>query len=155
MLPTKFIPIYFFHAFSGLLRVILTSTGAAVCILRWNLGLFTQVNLSLFCSNSLSYKWHPPADLSDHFPESTAFFESSNFSTSNYWELKTIVKKVNMKGKGTGKGEISCDIFLTHRGYHDKGALSGLVKCINSSYIITFIKGFFVPLSWKNLEFPF
>ena len=47
------------------------------------------MNFSDFYSNSLSYKWQPPADFSYHFPEATTFFESSNFYTSIGWELKT------------------------------------------------------------------
>jgi len=80
MHPTKFIPIYFFHTFSGRERVILT----LVCIFgwmssfKWNLGFDAQVCLSSFYSKTLSYKWQPPADFSVHFPETTALLASSS-----------------------------------------------------------------------------
>lgn len=49
-----------------------------------------QVNFSDFYSNSLSCKWQPPADFSDHLPETTTFLDSSNFYTSTEELLKTI-----------------------------------------------------------------
>lgn len=89
MQPTKLLPIFFFQAFSGLVRVILTSVGCLVCKWMVYLGFCAQVKWSCFYSNSLSYRWQPPAVLASHLPEITWFLESSNFSISTGALLNT------------------------------------------------------------------
>ena len=142
MHPTKFIPIYFFQALSGLLSVIFTAVGSGVYSLSKYLGLLTHVNFSDFYSNSLSYKWHPPADFSCHFPDTTTVFESSSFCTSIDYELNTI--KLFIK-KSTGKCEFRIHFFFGHAWNNDKWSLCGLVESIECCYFITLVHTFFVP----------
>ena len=89
MHPTRFIPICFFHTFSGLERVIFTLCCWFVSSFKWNLGFEVQVNLSTFYSNCLSFKWHPPADFSVHLPDSTALLASSSIWISHICDEKT------------------------------------------------------------------
>ena len=81
--PTRLCPTDFFQAFSGLLNTILTVVyGSVVFSSRRYFGLLPHVKLSGFASNSLSYKWHPPAVFSSHLPASALLHESCNWMTS-------------------------------------------------------------------------
>ena len=90
MQPTRFMPTCFFQAFWGRERVMRTGAFSCVFSVRWKRGFEAQVNFSGFCSNSLSFRWQPPADFSVHLPETTAFLASSSCCTSTGFDEKTV-----------------------------------------------------------------
>jgi len=99
---------------------------------RWKRGLEAQVNFSGFCSNSLSFRWQPPADFSVHLPETTAFIASSSCCTSTGFEEKT----GRVRRKLAGEHEIRLEAQLGEGGHDNERTLSGLELCVEGSHFV-------------------
>ena len=89
MQSTEDSAICFFQTFSGLEIVILTRV---FLVLEWSLKLYLGLSFqekleSFIVSNSLSYKWQPPALSFVHWPVRTAFLLSSSLLISHSFEL--------------------------------------------------------------------
>ena len=153
MHPTKLWPTCFFQVYSGRLKVILTRVFSGVWRRKWNFGFETQVNLSGVFSYSLSYKWHPPALLSVHSDDKTAFLESSSFSISTGLLEKTI--RILTVTRLTCENVVSERLIVSHLRDYDERTLSRLVKGIQSSHVFSFEVTLVIPLIQQKLQLPF